>query len=74
MASYTLAVLGYPASESNGTYEWRVTGARGKQLAAGRGTLTGSANAAPWRRMAFSPRISQIPGSQAQTPAASTCG
>jgi hypothetical protein len=46
MASYTLTVIGYPASESNGTYEWRVTGARGKQLAAGRGTITGSGKAA----------------------------
>jgi hypothetical protein len=47
MASSILTVIGYPASDSNGTYEWRVTGARGKQLAAGRTTLTGIGNAAP---------------------------
>ena len=49
MASYILTVIGYPASESNGTYEWRITGARDKQLAAGRGTITRSGNAAPWQ-------------------------
>src|SRR6266508_1117021 len=48
MASYLLTVVGYPASDSVGTYEWKISGARGKQLAAGRGTIIGSGNAAPW--------------------------
>jgi len=47
MASYILTVVGYPASESNGIYEWSITGARGKQLATGRGTLTRHDHAAP---------------------------
>jgi hypothetical protein len=46
--SYILTVIGYPASESYGTYEWRIGGAHGQQLAAGRGTIIGSGNAAPW--------------------------
>jgi hypothetical protein len=49
MTSYILKVIGYPASETNGIYEWGITEARGKQFAAGRGTITGSGNAAPWR-------------------------
>ena len=47
MASYILTVIGYPASESNGAYEWHITGTRGKQLAAGRGIVIGMGNAAP---------------------------
>jgi hypothetical protein len=48
MASYTLTVIGYPASETNGIYEWGITGARGgRSLAAGQGTITGSGNTAP---------------------------
>jgi hypothetical protein len=46
MPSYILTVVGYPVSESNGSYEWSIAGARGKQLAAGRGTLTGHGHAA----------------------------
>ena len=46
MASYILTVVGYPASESKGAYEWSLAGARGQQLAAGRGTITRSGNAA----------------------------
>jgi hypothetical protein len=47
MASYILTVIGYPASDSVGAYEWRNVGARNRQLAAGCGALTGSGNAAP---------------------------
>ncbi len=47
MASYILTVIGYPTSDSVGAYEWNITGVRGKQLAAGHGTLTGSGNIAP---------------------------
>jgi hypothetical protein len=46
MPSYTLTVIGYPASDSTGAYEWRIAGSRGKQLAAGRGMITRSGNAA----------------------------
>jgi hypothetical protein len=42
----TAASLGYPASDSTGAFEWSVTGPRGQQLAAGRGTITGSGHAA----------------------------
>jgi hypothetical protein len=50
MTSYILTVIGYGASESNGTYEWQITGTRGgRSLAAGRGIITGSGNAAPNR-------------------------
>jgi len=47
MASYILTVIGYPTSESTGAFEWAITGARGKHLAAGRGTITGRDKAAP---------------------------
>ena len=48
MVSYILAVIGYGASESDGAYEWSISGARGgRSLAAGRGTLTGHGHAAP---------------------------
>jgi hypothetical protein len=47
MASYILTIIGYPTSESDGTYEWSISGVRSQQLAAGRGTITGSGNAAP---------------------------
>ena len=51
MASYTLTVIAYPASESNGNYEWSLTRARGgRSLAAGRGTITTNGNAAPGGR------------------------
>src|SRR5437867_458757 len=46
MASYILTVVGYPASESKCAYEWSLAGARGQQLAAGRGMITRSGNAA----------------------------
>jgi hypothetical protein len=47
MASYILTVIGYPASDNAGAYEWSLAGARGELLAAGRGTIIGSGNAAP---------------------------
>jgi len=46
MASYILTVIGYPASDSTGAFEWSIAGVRGKQLAAGRGTITGSGHTA----------------------------
>ena len=45
MASYVLTIVGYPASDSTGTFEWGSAGAHGL-LAAGRGTITGSGTAA----------------------------
>src|SRR5438132_1431920 len=55
MAPYTLTVVGYPASESKGAYEWSLAGARGQQLAAGRGMITRSGNAAylPVERLTY---------------------
>jgi hypothetical protein len=48
MAPRILTVVGYPASDSNGVYEWKITGAHGgRSLAAGRGTITGSGHAPP---------------------------
>jgi hypothetical protein len=38
-------VIGNPASGGNGAFEWSITRLRGRQLAAGRGTFTGSGNA-----------------------------
>src|SRR6266508_1629736 len=46
MASYLLTVVGYPVSDSTGAFEWSIAGAQGQQIAAGRGTITGSSNAA----------------------------
>ena len=45
MASYVLTIVGYPASESTGTFEWGLAGAHGL-LAAGRGTIAGSGHTA----------------------------
>jgi hypothetical protein len=55
MASYTLTVIGYPASDSIGAYEWSIAGVRDQQLAAGRSTLTRSGNAAslPVERLTY---------------------
>ena len=47
MASYVLTIIGYPASDSTGTFEWGIAGAKGQLLAAGRGTITGSGTTAP---------------------------
>jgi hypothetical protein len=47
MPSNILTVIGYLTSDNNGTFEWSISGARGKQLAVGRGTLTGHGQAAP---------------------------
>jgi hypothetical protein len=44
MLSYILTVVGYPASNGNGTFEWSITRARGRQLAVGRGTISRSGN------------------------------
>ena len=46
MASYVLTIVGYPASDSTGTFEWGIAGAKGQLLAAGRGTIAGSGTAA----------------------------
>ena len=46
MASYLLTIVGYPASESTGTFEWDIAGAKGQLLAAGRGTIADSGTAA----------------------------
>jgi hypothetical protein len=45
MASYILTIIGYLASEDNGSFEWAITGARGQQVAAGRGTIARSGHA-----------------------------
>ena len=47
MASYVLTIVGYPASDSTGTFEWGGAGTKGQLLAAGRGTITGSGTTAP---------------------------
>ena len=47
MASYVLTIVGYPASDGIGTFEWGVAGTKGQLLAAGRGTITGSGTTAP---------------------------
>jgi len=47
MASYALTIVGYPASDSTGTFEWGIAGAKGQLLAAGRGTIAGSGTTAP---------------------------
>jgi hypothetical protein len=47
MASYVLTIIGYPASDSTGTFEWGVAGTKGQLLAAGRGTIAGSGHTAP---------------------------
>src|SRR5438045_3974906 len=51
----TAASLGYPASDSTGAFEWSLAGARGQQLAAGRGMITRSSNAAslPVERLTY---------------------
>lgn len=41
MASFVLTIVGYPASDSTGTFEWGITGAKGQLLAASRGTIAG---------------------------------
>ena len=46
MASYVLTIVGYPASDSTGTFEWGIAGAKGQLLAAGRGTIAGSGHTA----------------------------
>ncbi len=46
MASYVLTIVGYPASDGIGTFEWGVAGTKGQLLAAGRGTIAGSGAAA----------------------------
>lgn len=46
MPSFVLTIVGYPASDSTGTFEWGIAGAKGQLLAAGRGTIAGSGNAA----------------------------
>jgi hypothetical protein len=51
-----LTVIGYPTSESDGTYEWKITEARGgRSLAVGRGTLAEIGNAAllPVERLSY---------------------
>ena len=45
MTSYVLTIIGYPASDSIGTFEWGIAGAKGQLLAAGRGTIAGSGTA-----------------------------
>jgi hypothetical protein len=46
MVSFVLTIVGYPASDSTGTFEWGIVGAKGQLLAAGRGTIAGSGTAA----------------------------
>lgn len=46
MASYVLTIVGYPASDSTGTFEWGIAGAKAQLLAAGRGTIAGCGTAA----------------------------
>jgi len=46
MASYVLTIVGFPASDSTGTFEWGIAGAKGELLAAGRGTIAGIGTAA----------------------------
>ena len=46
MASYVLTIVGYPASDNIGTFEWGIAGAKAQLLAAGRGTIAGSGTAA----------------------------
>jgi hypothetical protein len=46
MPSYVLTVVSYPASDSTGTFEWGIAGAKGQLLAAGRGTIAGSGHTA----------------------------
>jgi hypothetical protein len=46
MAPYVLTIVGYPASDSTGTFEWGIAGAKAQLLAAGRGTIAGSGIAA----------------------------
>lgn len=46
MPSYVLTIVGYGASDSTGTFEWGIAGAKGQLLAAGRGTIAGSGSAA----------------------------
>ncbi len=41
MVSYALTLVGYPASDSTGTFEWSIAGAHGLR-AAGRGPIVGS--------------------------------
>lgn len=47
MASSVLTIVGYPASDSTGTFEWGIAGAKGQLLAAGRGTITSSGHTSP---------------------------
>ena len=46
MASYILTIVGYPAPDNIGTFEWGIAGAKGQLLAAGRGTIAGSRHTA----------------------------
>ena len=46
MPSYVLAIVGYCASDSTGTFEWGIAGAKAQLLAAGRGTIAGCGTAA----------------------------
>src|SRR6266545_7051215 len=46
MASSVLTIVGYPASDSTGSFEWGIAGAKGQLLAAGRGTIAGSGSTA----------------------------
>ena len=48
MPSYVLTVIGYPVSDSTGTFEWGIAGAKGQLLASGRGTIAGCGHTA-WR-------------------------
>lgn len=46
MPSYALTIVGYSASDSTGTFEWGIAGAKAQLLAAGRGTIAGSGSTA----------------------------
>jgi hypothetical protein len=72
MPSYTLTVIGYPASDSTGAYEWSIAGSRGKQLAAGRGMITRSGNAAslPVERLTYHALLAGLQALLAQDDAA----
>jgi hypothetical protein len=46
MASYVLTIVGYPASDSTGSFEWGIAGAKGQLLGTGRSTIAGSGHTA----------------------------